>query len=65
VTGFGIVDGVGHVGGGIGLVAIAPILPQIGALFSFLLIGGFLVVAAIIAQFGVNTRGKDLEEVSP
>jgi putative MFS transporter len=65
VTGFGIVDGVGHVGGGLGLVAIAPILPQIGALPSFLLIGGFLVVSAIIAQFGVNTRGKLLEEVSP
>jgi MFS family permease len=65
VTGFGIVDGVGHVGGGLGLVAIAPILPQIGALPAFLLIGGFLVVSAIIAQFGVNTRGKLLEEVSP
>ena len=65
VTGFGIVDGVGHVGGGIGLVAITPILPQIGAVFSFLLIGGFLIVAAIIAQFGVNTRGKALEDVSP
>lgn len=58
-------DGVGHVGGGIGLVAIAPILPLIGVLPSFLLIAGFLVVAAIIAQFGVNTRGKQLEDVSP
>ena len=48
-----------------GLVAIAPILPQIGALPAFLLIDGFLVVSAIIAQFGVNTRGKLLEEVSP
>jgi MFS family permease len=65
VTGFGLVDGVGHVGGGIGLVAIAPILPQIGVLPSFLLIAGFLVVSAIIAQFGVNTRGKQLEDVSP
>jgi MFS family permease len=65
VTGFGLVDGVGHVGGGIGLVAIAPLLPQIGPLFSFLLIAGFLIVAAIIAQFGVNTRGKQLEDVSP
>jgi len=65
VTGFGLVDGVGHVGGGIGLVAITPLLPQIGVLPSFLLIGGFLVVAAIIAQFGVNTRGKALEDISP
>jgi len=30
-----------------------------------LLIAGFLIVAAIIAQFGVNTRGKQLEDVSP
>src|SRR5262249_28111536 len=65
VTGFGIVDGVGHIGGGLGLLAIAPILPQIGVLPSFLLIAGFLIVAAIIAQFGVNTRGKALEDVSP
>ncbi len=65
VTGFGLVDGIGHVGGGIGLVAIAPLLPQIGPLFSFLLIAGFLIVAAIIAQFGVNTRGRQLEDVSP
>jgi MFS transporter, putative metabolite:H+ symporter len=65
VTGFGIVDGVGHIGGGIGLLAIAPILPLIGVLPSFLLIAGFLIAAAIIAQFGVNTRGKALEDVSP
>ncbi len=65
VTGFGLVDGVGHIGGGIGLLAIAPILPQIGVLPSFVLIAGFLIVSAIIAQFGVNTRGKALEDVSP
>jgi putative MFS transporter len=65
VTGFGIVDGVGHIGGGLGLVAIAPLLPGIGPLLSFVLIAGFLIVSAIIAQFGVNTRGKALEDVSP
>jgi MFS family permease len=65
VTGFGIVDGVGHIGGGIGLVAIAPILPQLGPFLAFVLIAAFLIVSAIIAQFGVNTRGKALEDVSP
>src|SRR5260370_9937239 len=55
-TGFGIVDGAGHVGGGIGLVAITPILPLIRVLPSFLLIAAFLIVAAIISQFRVNTR---------
>lgn len=70
-TGFGIVDGIGHVGGGVGLLFItATVLPQLasqqnGALYAFLLIGGFLVVAAIIAQFGIRTRGKRLDAVSP
>jgi len=70
-TGFGIVDGIGHVGGGVGLLFItATVLPQLGsmqngALYAFLLIGAFLVVAAIIAQFGIRTRGKRLDAVSP
>jgi len=64
-TGFGIVDGVGHIGGGIGVLLIAPILPQLGPLYSFLLIDAFLIVAAIIAQFGPATRGKRLDHVSP
>src|SRR6185437_5714364 len=68
-TGFGIVDGIGHVGGGVGLLFItATVLPQLGsmqngALYAFLLIGAFLVVAAIIAQFGIRTRGKRLDAV--
>jgi MFS family permease len=65
VTGFGLVDGVGHVGGGVGLIAIAPLLPQIGVLASMILISSFLIAAAIIAQFGVATRGRNLDEVSP
>ena len=64
-TGFGIVDGIGHVGGGIGLLLIAPNLAQLGPLNSFLLIGAFLVVAAVIAQFGIATRGVRLDVVSP
>jgi len=65
VTGFGIVDGGGHIGGGIGMLVIAPFVPSIGALPAFVLIAGFMIVAAIIAQFGVATRGKNLEDVSP
>jgi len=64
-TGFGIVDGIGHVGGGIGLLLIAPLLATISPLSAFLLIGGFLVVSAVIAQFGGATRGKRLDLVSP
>lgn len=70
-TGFGIVDGIGHVGGGVGLVVIAnSVLPNLGSqqngvLYAFLLIGAFLVVAAIIAQFGISTRGKRLDVIAP
>jgi putative MFS transporter len=66
-TGFGIVDGIGHIGGGIGLVVIGGLLAQgkLSALNAFLLIGAFLVVAAIVAQFGIATRGKRLDVVSP
>jgi putative MFS transporter len=64
-TGFALVDGVGHLGGGIGVLLIAPLIPHIGALAAMFLIGGFLVLAAIIAQFGTVTRSRRLEEVSP
>ncbi len=64
-TGFALVDGVGHVGGGIGLLVIAPLIPTLGPLNTFLVIGGCLVVAAVIAQFGTATRQKRLDEVSP
>lgn len=64
-TGFALVDGIGHVGGGIGLLVIAPLIPTLGPLNTFLIIGGCLVVSAIIAQFGTSTRLKRLDEVSP
>jgi putative MFS transporter len=64
-TGFALVDGVGHVGGGVGLIVLAPLIPVLGPLVTFLIIGGCLVVSAIIAQFGIATRSKRLDEVSP
>lgn len=64
-TGFGIVDGVGHIGGGFGLLVVAPLVLQLGALNSMLLIGGFMVVSSIVAQFGIASRGRLLDEVSP
>ncbi|HEY7347863.1 MAG TPA: MFS transporter [Ktedonobacterales bacterium] len=64
-TGFGLVDGIGHLGGSVGLLIIAPLIPGLGAMQSFLLISAFLVVAALIAQFGIDTRGKRLDIVSP
>jgi putative MFS transporter len=64
-TGFGIVDGVGHVGGGFGMLVVAPLLPLLSPLLALLLIGGFMVIASVIAQFGIDTRGKRFDEVSP
>ena len=72
-TGFALVDGVGHLGGGVGILFIAPLIPTLllslgattGSIVIFVIIDAFLVVAAIIAQFGVATRHKRLDEVSP
>jgi putative MFS transporter len=64
-SGFAVVDGVGHVGGGFGMLVIAPLIPQLGVLKGFLLIGAFLLAAAIVALFGVHSKDRVLEEVSP
>jgi MFS family permease len=65
VTGFGLVDGIGHLGGGIGVLLIAPQIPHMSVLGAFLVIAGFLVVAAVIAQFTVDTRARRFEDLSP
>ncbi len=65
VTGFGLVDGVGHLGGGIGVLVIAPQIPNMSVLGAMLLVSGFLVAAAIVALFSPNTRGRHYEEISP
>jgi putative MFS transporter len=64
-SGFALVDGVGHLGGGIGILVLAPILPHMSVLAAFLLISSFLIVASILAQFTVHTRNRSLERVSP
>ncbi|MHB1520243.1 MAG: MFS transporter [Ferrimicrobium sp.] len=64
-TGFAIVDGIGHLGGGLGILIIAPILPHVNKVEAVVLISGFLIVASIIAQFGVKTKGMALEEIAP
>jgi MFS family permease len=72
-TGFALADGIGHLGGGVGILVIAPLIPTLlaalgipaGPVVVFLIIVAFLIVAAIIAQFGAATRGKRLDEVSP
>lgn len=72
-TGFALVDGIGHLGGGVGILLIAPLIPSLlassglttGSIIVFVIIVAFLIVAAILAQFGTATRNKRLDEVSP
>ncbi|MGH2495660.1 MAG: MFS transporter [Ktedonobacteraceae bacterium] len=72
-TGFALVDGIGHLGGGVGILVIAPLIPNLisslgattGPIVIFLIIVSFLIVSAIVAQFGVATRAKRLDMVSP
>jgi MFS transporter, putative metabolite:H+ symporter len=64
-TGFGIVDGVGHLGGGIGVLVIAPLVPHMSTFAALVLVSGFLFIAAIIGMFGIETRNKRFEDISP
>jgi MFS family permease len=64
-TGFALVDGVGHVGGGVGILVIAPIIPHLSVLGALLLISSFLVIAAILVQFTRHTRNRPLDQISP
>ncbi len=72
-TGYALGDGLGHLGGGVGILVIAANIPNLLASFGtssgpiviFLIICIGIVVAAIIAQFGTATRQKRLDEVSP
>jgi MFS family permease len=64
-SGFALVDGIGHVGGGVGILVIAPLIPTLGPVITFLVFGGFLIVSAAIAQLGTATRDRRLDEVSP
>jgi MFS family permease len=64
-TGFGLADGIGHIGGGLGVLLLVPALPTLGAFWGLVVIALFLVLAAVVAQFGISTRGRRLAEVSP
>jgi MFS transporter, putative metabolite:H+ symporter len=64
-TGYALSDGIGHVGGGVGLLLIVPLLAQLGPLPAFLVIAAFLIVAAVLVQFGVSTRKETLEQIAP
>lgn len=64
-TGFALVDGIGHVGGGVGIMLITPLLPHLTVTSALMLISSFLVIASILAQFTPHTRNRPFHEVSP
>jgi MFS family permease len=65
-TGFAMADGLGHVGGGIGLIIVGALITSgIPILWLFVIIALFQIISAIIAQFGPRTARKRLDEVSP
>jgi MFS transporter, putative metabolite:H+ symporter len=47
------------------MLLMAPLIPALGVLTSMLLICGFLVLGALIAQFGISTRSRPVEQLSP
>jgi MFS family permease len=64
-TGFALVDGTGHVGGSVGILLLAPLIPHLSVFWALMLISSFLIIAAVLAQFTTHTRGRVLERVSP
>ena len=63
-TGYALADSIGHVGGGIGVFVVAGLVGGLAPLTALLMLAGFLVLAALVNQFAVRTRGQRLEEVS-
>ncbi|QBD74801.1 MFS transporter [Ktedonosporobacter rubrisoli] len=63
-TGFALVEGIGHIGGGVGLVFLVSLI-RLGPTLAFLAISAFMFLAALLAQFGPTTKEKPLDEVSP
>jgi MFS family permease len=65
-TGFAMADGLGHIGGGIGLIIVGALLASgQSILVLFVIIALFQIISAVIAQFGPRTTNKRLDEVSP
>lgn len=64
-SGFALVDGIGHAGGGVGVLLIVPLIPKLGPLYSFLVITAFMFAAAAVAHLGPQTQNRNLEEVAP
>jgi MFS family permease len=64
-TGFAMADGLGHIGGGIGLIIVGALLASGQSILAlFVIIALFQIISAGIAQLGPQTANKRLDEVS-
>ena len=65
-TGFALADGLGHLGGGIGLIIVSALIATgLSPLILFIIIAMFQIISAAIAQLGPRTANKRLDEISP
>jgi len=66
-TGFAFVDGIGHIGGGVGVILVAALASSgtFSVLEVFLIIASFQIVSSIIGQVGSRTMGEKLDRISP
>jgi len=61
--GYGIADGIGHLGGAVGPIVMALLYLE-NVSISYTIVGIMSVISAVfILYFGVLTKGKSLEEI--
>lgn len=63
-SGFALSDGIGHVGGAVGALALPLVVASIGFTYGFIAIGITGLVAGIIAMAGPEASKLSLEQVS-
>ena len=65
-SGFALTDGLGHLGGGLGVLGVAYLSTILPTIPLFVTISIFLVIAAAIAiPLGHHTAGRRFDEISP
>lgn len=63
-TAYALADSIGHVGGGLGVFLLVGALGQLPLQATMLGLVAFLVLGSFVNLLAVNTRGKNLEEIS-
>lgn len=63
-TAYALADSIGHIGGGIGVFILVPLLSQLPLMWTMLGLVAFLAVAALVNLLAPATRHRSLEEIS-